>query len=333
MLSARLFLVRHGQSTYNAQARLQGQADPPLSDAGRAEAKLLKPALPRFDETQVVTSDLQRARETAELLGYPDARPDARFREIDVGEWAGRPLSEFPSGAETAWRGGSLKAPDGESWERPAGAGRRCARRADRRRRDVARGLPRRRRARRALARHGRRCPARRGTRQRQRHGRSRAGPAAARDLRVGAASVRALTGGEKHRKFSLRAVVGASNAASASWGLLLGAAQRWEPVGRHMGPPSRPVTPSTLRDRSAFDALQSRGVDPRARPRRRLGGERRRGVAQELLDRGDHGRGLLGGGARPVQLQAGTAIHGAEPSAVALPSGPCLDGPWRLRV
>src|SRR4051794_31106959 len=117
MLSARLFLVRHGQSTYNAQARLQGQADPPLSDAGRAEAKLLKPALPRFDEAQVVTSDLQRARETAELLGYPGARPDARFREIDVGEWAGRPLSEFPSGSETAWRGGPVKAPDGESWE------------------------------------------------------------------------------------------------------------------------------------------------------------------------------------------------------------------------
>jgi broad specificity phosphatase PhoE len=116
MLSARLFLVRHGQSTYNAQARLQGQADPPLSDAGRAEAKLLKPALERFDETQVVTSDLKRARETAELLGYPDARLDARFREIDVGEWAGRPLAEFPSGAEPAWRGGPLKAADGESW-------------------------------------------------------------------------------------------------------------------------------------------------------------------------------------------------------------------------
>jgi broad specificity phosphatase PhoE len=117
MLSARLFLVRHGQSTYNAQARLQGQADPPLSDAGRAEAKLLKPALARFDETHVVTSDLKRARETAELLGYPGARLDARFREINAGAWAGRPLSEFPSGSEPAWRGGPLKAPDGESWD------------------------------------------------------------------------------------------------------------------------------------------------------------------------------------------------------------------------
>jgi broad specificity phosphatase PhoE len=117
MLSARLILVRHGQSTYNAQARLQGQADPPLSDAGRAEAELLRPALAPFAEDRVVTSDLQRARETAALLGYPDARPDARFREIDVGEWAGRPLAEFPDGTETAWRGGPVQAPDGESWD------------------------------------------------------------------------------------------------------------------------------------------------------------------------------------------------------------------------
>jgi broad specificity phosphatase PhoE len=117
MLSARLILVRHGQSTHNAQARLQGQADPPLSDAGRAEAELLKPALARFEDDRVVTSDLKRASETASLLGYPDARRDARFREIDVGSWAGRPLSEFPAGPETAWRGGALKAPDGESWE------------------------------------------------------------------------------------------------------------------------------------------------------------------------------------------------------------------------
>ena len=82
MLSARLLLVRHGQSTYNAQARLQGQADPPLSDAGRREAELLEPALARFPEDRVVTSDLRRARETAALLGYPEARPDARWREI-----------------------------------------------------------------------------------------------------------------------------------------------------------------------------------------------------------------------------------------------------------
>src|SRR3954469_15203350 len=116
MLSARLILVRHGQSTHNAQARLQGQADPPLSDAGRAEAELLRPALPALADDRVVTSDLQRAVQTAALLGHSGARRDPRFREIDVGEWEGRPLSEFPAGPEPAWRGGPLKAPGGESW-------------------------------------------------------------------------------------------------------------------------------------------------------------------------------------------------------------------------
>ena len=102
MLSARILLVRHGQSTHNAQARLQGQADPPLSDAGRAEAELLRPALPAFETDRVVTSDLQRAAQTAALLGYPDARREPRLREIDVGEWEGRSLADFPAGPETA---------------------------------------------------------------------------------------------------------------------------------------------------------------------------------------------------------------------------------------
>ena len=116
MLSARLILVRHGQSTHNAQARLQGQADPPLSDAGRAETELLRPALPVLEDDHVVTSDLQRAVQTAELLGHSAARRDPRFREIDVGSWEGRSLADFPAGPETAWRGGPLQAPDGESW-------------------------------------------------------------------------------------------------------------------------------------------------------------------------------------------------------------------------
>ncbi len=101
MLPARLILVRHGQSTYNAKACLQGQADPPLSDIGRGEAEQLRPALARFPDDRVVTSDLIRARETAALLGYPDARPDPRWREIDVGSWAGRPCPISRTGTST----------------------------------------------------------------------------------------------------------------------------------------------------------------------------------------------------------------------------------------
>jgi broad specificity phosphatase PhoE len=114
MLSARLVLVRHGQSTYNAQQRLQGQADPPLSDAGREEARRLAAVLPPFE--RVVTSDLVRASETASLLGYPHAARDARWREIALGEWQGRSLSGFEDETAYSWRGGSATPAGGESW-------------------------------------------------------------------------------------------------------------------------------------------------------------------------------------------------------------------------
>src|SRR3954451_5462697 len=114
MLPARLVLVRHGQSTYNAQQRLQGQADPPLSDAGRSQALALRDALPRFE--RVVTSDLVRASETASLLGYPEAARDERWREIALGEWQGRSLGEFEDETACSWRGGSTTPAGGESW-------------------------------------------------------------------------------------------------------------------------------------------------------------------------------------------------------------------------
>jgi probable phosphoglycerate mutase len=116
MLAARLLLVRHGQSTHNAEARLQGQADPDLSQTGRAEAQLLRPLFTGFAPERVITSDLRRATETAAIIGFPEARRDARLREIDVGSWAGRPLADFPDELETAWRGGPRHADDGESW-------------------------------------------------------------------------------------------------------------------------------------------------------------------------------------------------------------------------
>src|SRR4051812_29502867 len=113
MVSGRIVLVRHGQSTWNAEGRLQGQADPPLSALGRREAAALAPALRAFPPGRVIASDLQRATQTAEALGHPGAARDAVWREIHVGEWAGRPLAELPPGQEPAWRGGGPAAPGG----------------------------------------------------------------------------------------------------------------------------------------------------------------------------------------------------------------------------
>jgi broad specificity phosphatase PhoE len=115
----RLILVRHGESTWNADELLQGQLDPPLSDRGRAQSRALAGIVDGVPDERVVCSDLARARETAELLGLRPGRFDPRWREIDVGCWGGRPAAEVDAeGPElTNWRGGPRRAPDGEPWE------------------------------------------------------------------------------------------------------------------------------------------------------------------------------------------------------------------------
>jgi broad specificity phosphatase PhoE len=116
-----LFLVRHGESTWNAEHRLQGQLDPPLSETGRSQATDLRPLVARLGipPERVVVSDLARARETAEILGFEPARVDPAWREIDVGEWGGKTAAEVDaeSGELTNWRGGPRTAPGGETWE------------------------------------------------------------------------------------------------------------------------------------------------------------------------------------------------------------------------
>jgi broad specificity phosphatase PhoE len=118
----RLILVRHGESTWNAEHRLQGQLDPPLSEAGREQARQLRPLVEALDVPpgRVVVSDLARARETAELLGLrPADGGDPRWREIDVGDWGGKTAAEVDaeSGELTNWRGGGRTAPGGETWD------------------------------------------------------------------------------------------------------------------------------------------------------------------------------------------------------------------------
>ena len=108
----RLILVRHGESTWNAEERLQGQLDPPLSERGREQSRALAGMLDGLPDDRVVCSDLGRARQTAELLGLSPGRFDPRWREIDVGSWGGRVAAEVDAlGPElTNWRGGPRKA-------------------------------------------------------------------------------------------------------------------------------------------------------------------------------------------------------------------------------
>src|SRR5688500_9485770 len=108
----RLILVRHGESTWNAEERLQGQLDPPLSERGREQSRALAAMLDGVPDDRVICSDLGRARKTAELLGLRPARFDARWREIDVGEWGGEVAGEIDAQSPelTNWRGGPRRA-------------------------------------------------------------------------------------------------------------------------------------------------------------------------------------------------------------------------------
>jgi probable phosphoglycerate mutase len=98
---SRILLVRHGQSTWNADGRWQGRADPPLSDLGRRQAEVAADAVRELGITRVVASPLVRAHETANIVGTAlglDVATDARLQERDAGEWTGKTHAEIEAG-------------------------------------------------------------------------------------------------------------------------------------------------------------------------------------------------------------------------------------------
>lgn len=90
-----IHFIRHGQSTWNAEVRIQGSSDPDLSDLGRSQARALAGKLPAFDRH--FSSDLKRTRQTIELI--LEGRTEnvvyrSSLREIHLGPWEGMLLSE-----------------------------------------------------------------------------------------------------------------------------------------------------------------------------------------------------------------------------------------------
>jgi len=114
-----LFLIRHAQTDWNAERRLQGRADRPLSDLGRSQASQLHSTVGNIAFDAVLCSDLRRTRETAELAGLVAAIPAPQWREVDVGRWSGRRIDDIISAEPEAyaeWRNGHADPPGGEAW-------------------------------------------------------------------------------------------------------------------------------------------------------------------------------------------------------------------------
>ena len=100
-----VYFVRHGQTDWNAEHRLQGQADIDLNALGRSQAerngRKLAELIARPAEFDFVASPLSRTRETMELvraaMGLPPGgyRTDARLIEVHFGDWQGYTFAEL----------------------------------------------------------------------------------------------------------------------------------------------------------------------------------------------------------------------------------------------
>jgi broad specificity phosphatase PhoE len=126
-----LYFIRHGETDWNAAARLQGQRDIPINAIGRGQAaeagRRLASVLPEPDSLPWIVSPMSRTRETAELaraaIGLPPERygMDDRLKELTFGEWEGKTWQELRAVDDDAvnarfndkW---GFVPPDGESY-------------------------------------------------------------------------------------------------------------------------------------------------------------------------------------------------------------------------
>ncbi len=125
------YLIRHGQTDWNAEGRFQGSVDIPLNDVGRGQAKrngiAFKAELPEVEGWRFVSSPLSRARETMEILrtnaglNPSDYELEPLLREVSYGDWERQTVEEIsttnPGGiAARAGNKWGFVPPDGESY-------------------------------------------------------------------------------------------------------------------------------------------------------------------------------------------------------------------------
>lgn len=122
-----IYLVRHGETHFNRERRLQGHVDSPLTDLGRRQAqavgRLLKDLLRSEPGWRIVASPLGRTQETAgiiaQALGGLPVETDARLIELSWGAWDGRLRADLEAAYPEAFgrTGWAFHAPTGETYE------------------------------------------------------------------------------------------------------------------------------------------------------------------------------------------------------------------------
>src|SRR4051812_36304655 len=93
----RLYIVRHGQTAWNAEERAQGHTDIPLDETGLKQAEFLGDMLAEEPIESVLTSDLQRSAQTARFIAQRlgvTIEQTPLLRERTFGEWEGLPYAE-----------------------------------------------------------------------------------------------------------------------------------------------------------------------------------------------------------------------------------------------
>ncbi|WP_133614954.1 histidine phosphatase family protein [Dongia mobilis] len=116
----RLIMLRHGETMWNVDLRLQGQDNSELSPRGIEQAKRFVGFARALKPYRVVASDLGRTRKTAEIIGHGDAPTDPRLRELSMGSWTGLLKADLIAREPEkyhAWRAGHFTPEGGETWD------------------------------------------------------------------------------------------------------------------------------------------------------------------------------------------------------------------------
>ncbi|MBV7405595.1 2,3-diphosphoglycerate-dependent phosphoglycerate mutase GpmB [Enterobacter sp. ENT03] len=120
-----VYLVRHGETQWNAERRIQGQSDSPLTAKGEHQAWQVGERAKTLGITHIIASDLGRTRRTAEIIAEAcgcEITFDARLRELDMGVLESRHIDGLTD-EEEGWRRQMVngneagRIPDGESMQ------------------------------------------------------------------------------------------------------------------------------------------------------------------------------------------------------------------------